>query len=91
MRSEISSLFDEKNIALDINCYCFNPTCSSSILNAKKFLPVKMPLSRVLTKEVCCETCGEALVSKPLLEIKSLLFGSNAIKETVNIVWSESV
>jgi hypothetical protein len=68
---------DKTNVGININCYCFNPACSASILNVKKFSPVIMPLSKVLTERVCCQECGEELISTPLLEIKSLSYNSN--------------
>lgn len=58
------------------NCYCFNPACVESIFNARTFSGIKMPLSQVLQEEVCCTACGEELISKPLLEVKLLVYDS---------------
>jgi hypothetical protein len=76
MKSGIPLHSDEKYIGRNVNCYCFNPNCTESILNAKNYLPVKMLLSVVLTEKVCCQACGEELVSQPLLEIKCLVHDS---------------
>lgn len=76
---------DKKNVGININCYCFNPACTASILNAKKFSPIKMPLSKILTERVCCQKCGEELVSRPLLEIKALAYSSNRSKVPADV------
>jgi len=60
-----------------INCYCFNPVCSKSIFNYKGYSAIKMPLSKALNEENCCAACGEELVSRPILEIRSLAWTCN--------------
>lgn len=82
MRS--GTYFDDKNLTLDVNCYCFNPFCNESIFNTNKFFHVTIPLSRVLEEEVCCEACGEVLISKPLLEVKTLAYSCDALRAIEN-------
>jgi len=76
---------DKKNVGVNINCYCFNPACTASILNAKEYSPVKMPLSKILNEGVCCQICGEELISTPLLEVKSLSYNSGKKKVPANV------
>jgi hypothetical protein len=85
MKTGTSLHTDKKNVGIKINCYCFNPACTASILNVKKFSPIIMPLSKVLTERVCCQECGEELVSKPLLEIKALAYNSNRNKIAADV------
>jgi hypothetical protein len=82
MRSD--TYFDDKNIAIDVNCYCFNASCKESIFNTNKFFHVKMPLAKVLHEELCCQACGDALVSKPLLDVKILAYSCDALRAIEN-------
>jgi hypothetical protein len=82
MRS--GTFFDDKNIAIDVNCYCFNASCRESIFNTKNFAHVKMPLAKVLSEELCCLACGEALISKPLLDVKILAYSCDALRAIEN-------
>jgi|GEM_PF-4441994 len=66
----------------DVNCYCFNPNCNKSIFNTRAFSVVKMPLSKVLMEEMCCPACGRELISKPILEIKMLVYNASKAIET---------
>lgn len=59
-----------------INCYCFNAACSVSIFNAPTFSGVKMLLATVLEEDALCVVCGEEYISKPILQIKFLVYKS---------------
>jgi hypothetical protein len=65
-----------------VNCYCFNLSCNKSIFDTKVFSVIKMPLSKVLSEELCCPACGRELISKAILEIKMLVNSSRKEVET---------
>jgi len=67
----------------DVNCYCFNHACNKSIFNSREFSALKISLSTVLTEEICCPTCGAELISRPILDIKMLLF--DALKAPMQV------
>lgn len=59
-----------------VNRYCFNPGCSASIFNALTFSGIKTPLVKALEEESSCSVCGQEYISKPVLEIKLLVYES---------------
>lgn len=65
----------------DVNCYCFNLKCNKSIFNTRAFSVIKLPLSKVLMDEMCCPACGRELISKPILEIRMLVYNSQKAVE----------
>jgi len=68
----------------DVNCYCFNPACNKSIFNSREFSGLKISLSTVLTEEICCPACGVELISRPILDIRMLLF--NTLKAPLHVI-----
>jgi len=58
------------NHAGNVNCYCFNPSCSLSILNSNRFYTQIQALETVLSDTILCEECNSVLVAKPLLELR---------------------
>lgn len=61
-----------------INCYCFNPSCSSSIFYPATCIIVKKDLRQVLTGSILCKECKNELISKPVLEMKNVISKSLA-------------
>lgn len=64
-----------------INCHCFNPDCNKSIFNYPNYSVVRLPLLKVLSEENCCPECGDELISKPILEIRSLICNCNILMD----------
>lgn len=56
-----------------INCYCFNPSCRSSIFYPETCVVTRKNLNQVLSGGLVCEGCKSELVSKPVLEMKNAI------------------
>ena len=56
-----------------ISCYCFNPTCNSSIFHPQSCIVTRRSFIEAAASEINCSSCGSQLVSAPILCMSRLL------------------
>lgn len=59
-----------------VNCYCFNPKCSTSIFNLDSCIAIEMDIDQVMAGDAYCERCNSELLARPALKMKNEIYKS---------------